>query len=80
VVAAHGVGDLDRAWDVAIAAWVKTSQASPRAAELRTDLDRYVNQVLIPERAKRTPPAEEAARANLLRAEWEALKQQWSGR
>ena len=79
VVAAHGVGDLDRAWDVAIAAWVKTSQASPRALELRADLDRYVNQVLIPERAKRTPAAEEAARASALRAEWEGLKQQWSG-
>ena len=37
-----------------------------------------MNQVIIPERAKRTPPAEEAARTNALRAEWEALKQQWS--
>ena len=79
VVAVHGVGDLDRAWDAAIAAWVKAPHANPRAVELRADLDRYVNQIIIPERAKRTPPAEESARTNVLRAEWEALKQQWSG-
>jgi hypothetical protein len=78
VVATHGVGDLDRAWDTAIAGWVKAPQANARAVELRADLDRYVNQIIIPERAKRTPPGEEIARANALRAEWEALKQQWS--
>jgi hypothetical protein len=78
VVAAHGVGDLDRAWDAAIAAWVKSPHTSPRAVELRADLDRYVNQIIIPERAKQTPPSEEAARLNALRGEWEALKEQWS--
>jgi len=78
VVAAHGVGDLDRAWDAAIAAWVKTPHTTPRAIELRADLDRYVNQIIIPERAKRTPPTEEAARTIALRVEWQALKDQWS--
>jgi hypothetical protein len=77
VVAAHGVGDSDRAWDAAIAAWVRAPDVSARAIELRADLDRYVNQVIIPERARRPTPAEEAARGSALRAEWEALKQQW---
>jgi hypothetical protein len=78
VVAAHGVGDSNRAWDVAVAAWVRAADANPRAVELRADLDRYVSQVIIPERAKRSTPAEEAEQASVLRAEWEALKQQWS--
>jgi tetratricopeptide (TPR) repeat protein len=77
VVAAHGVGDLNRAWDAAIAAWVKAVHGSPRAAILRADLDRYVNEIIIPERARRTPPNEESARIVALRAEWEAMKQQW---
>jgi len=45
---------------------------------MRADLDRYVNQIIIPERAKRTTPAEEAALTRILQAEWEALKLQWS--
>jgi hypothetical protein len=79
VVAAHGLGDLDRAWNAAIAAWVKAPHTQARAVQLRADLDRYVNQVIIPERAKQSPPAEEAARTDILRAEWEAIKQQWGG-
>jgi hypothetical protein len=78
VVAVRGVGDLDRAWDAAIAAWVKAPHTNPRAVEMRADLDRYVNQIIIPERAKRTTPAEEAALTRILQAEWEALKLQWS--
>jgi tetratricopeptide (TPR) repeat protein len=79
VVAAHGLGDLDRAWNAAIAAWVKAPHVQARAAQLRADLDRYVTQVVIPERAKQSPPAEESARTDILRAEWEAIKHQWGG-
>jgi tetratricopeptide (TPR) repeat protein len=77
VVAAHGVGDLERAWNAAVAAWVKAVHGSPRAATLRVDLDRYVSEIIIPERARQTPPGEEAARTEALRAEWESMKQQW---
>jgi tetratricopeptide (TPR) repeat protein len=79
VVAVHGVGDLDRSWDAAIAAWVKAPAAHPRAVELRADLDRYVTEIIIPERARMSAPAEEeATRLAALRTEWEALKVQWS--
>lgn len=79
VVSARGAGDLDRAWDAAVAAWVRAPRANPGSAGLRTDLDRYVTDVLIPERARRPSSAEESARSSALRAEWEALKQQWIG-
>jgi hypothetical protein len=77
VVASRGVGDIERAWNAAIAGWVRATSASPRAAELRTDLDRYVTQVIIPERARRPPPGEETTRAETLRNEWLALKELW---
>lgn len=78
VVAARGAGDLDRAWDAAMSGWVRAPLAGARAEGLRADLDRYVNQVLIPERARRPASIEESARtAATLRADWEALKQRW---
>src|SRR5579862_3067662 len=76
-VASRGVGDVDRAWNAAIAGWVRATSANPRAAELRADLDRYVNQVIIPERARRPPLNEDPARAETLRSEWSALKELW---
>lgn len=78
VVAARGSGDLNRAWDAAMSAWVRAPLSGARADNLRSDLDRYVDQVLIPERARRPGSIEESARAAAaLRADWEALKQQW---
>jgi tetratricopeptide (TPR) repeat protein len=77
VVAARGVGDIDRAWNAAIAGWVRAASANPRAVELRADLDKYVTQVIIPERARRPPLNEEASRAESLRGEWGALKELW---
>jgi hypothetical protein len=78
VVAARGSGDLDRAWDAALSGWVRAPLAGARAAGLRADLDRYVSQVLIPERARRATSTDESARAAAaLRADWESLKQRW---
>ena len=53
VAAARGTGDLERAWQAAIAGWVRASQAPDRGAALRADLDRLVTQAIIPERAAR---------------------------
>ena len=76
-VAARGVGDVDRAWNAAIAAWVR-STLKPEAAEtLRTDLDRLVTQALIPERARARPAREQPESLAALRAEWDLVKQQW---
>ena len=76
-VAARGIGDPDRAWDAAVAAWVRSSLAPEKAATLRDDLDRLVTQALIPERAHLRPPREQSDAMIALRAEWELVKEQW---
>jgi len=76
-VAARGVGDPDRAWDVAVAAWVRSSLSPESATNLRADLDRLVGEALIPERARLRPPAEQQLAMATLKAEWELVKDQW---
>lgn len=81
VVAARGAGDFDGAWNSAFAGWIRAG-AQPQGKQLRTDLDRFVTQTLIPERAQartgqrldtRATQAETAA----LTEEWRALAQHW---
>jgi hypothetical protein len=77
VVAARGTGDVQRAWNAAIAGWVRARLAGEQAATLRADLDRLVQQGIIPDRVRPLPP-EQRAQAELdLRAEWELIKQKW---
>ena len=80
--AARGAGELDRAWDTAIAGWVRAGLTRDRGVSLRTDLDRLVIEGIIPERARMLATAE-ADRARLvseMQAQWTAIKQRWSGR
>ena len=75
-VAARGAGDLEGAWNAAVAAWVLSTLSPETTESLRADLERLVQQALIPERSRlmaRDP--QEAVSA--LRAEWELVKQQW---
>jgi tetratricopeptide (TPR) repeat protein len=76
--AARGSGDIDRAWNAAIAGWVRGPLALDRGAALRADLDRLVVQAIIPERAARlnTPDPRQAIAGMV--AEWEAFKTSWS--
>jgi hypothetical protein len=76
-VAARGAGDLDRAWDAAVAGWVRSLLNPDTAATLRTDLDRLVTQALIPERARQRQARDSQDVSAALRAEWELIKQQW---
>jgi hypothetical protein len=76
-VSARGVGDPDRAWDVAVAAWVRSSMSRDSATTLRADLDRLVADALIPERARLRPAAEQQLAMTSMRAEWELVKDQW---
>ena len=76
VVAARGAGDLDRAWDAALAGWVRAALGSDTAG-LRADLDRVVIDALIPERARMRPPREQADAVASMRAEWERVKTEW---
>jgi hypothetical protein len=75
--AARGAGDPERAWDAAVAAWVRSGLSPATASTLRADLDRLVAQALIPERARLHPPREQSDATATLRAEWDLVKSQW---
>ncbi len=79
-VAAAGIDDLDRAWDAAVAAWVRAPMTGARSASLRADLDHLVQELIIPERVRRAPTGDSVKRAAALRAEWETIKQAWTRR
>jgi hypothetical protein len=70
-------GDLDRAWQAAIAAWVRAPIAGASALALRADIDRLVREGIIPDRGKEAPDSEREGRETALRAEWELVKQKW---
>jgi tetratricopeptide (TPR) repeat protein len=76
VVAARGSGDIDRAWDTAIAAWVRAGLSPDRTA-LRGDIDQLVTTALIPERVRLRPAREHPEALNALRAEWDQVKSDW---
>jgi hypothetical protein len=76
VVGARGAGDLDRAWDAAVAGWVRASLGND-TADLRAELDRVVLDALIPERSRTRPQREQAEAAETMRGEWDAVKSGW---
>jgi hypothetical protein len=76
-VGARGIGDIDRAWDVAMAGWVRSRLASGAMEMVRPDLDRFVVQVLIPERARSRSAREPQEAVKAMRDEWELFKEQW---
>jgi len=76
-VASRGVGDVERAWHAAVAAWVRAPLRPESAADLRDDIDRFVTTVLVLERARRLPAQEQPSALEELRAQWDALKQDW---
>ena len=71
--AARGQGDLQGAWDAALAGWVRAPLAGLRGAALREDLDQLVVTALVPERARALgqPP-------NNIRQEWDRFRERWS--
>ena len=77
VAAARGEGDLDRAWDAAVAAWVRATLSPDSAATLRADLDRLMQDALILERTRTRPAREQPEATAALRAEWAMVKQNW---
>lgn len=76
VVGARGTGDLDRAWDAAVAGWVRAA-LSPDAADLRAKLDRVMREVIIYERGRLRPPQERGQAAETMMTEWRAFKEAW---
>lgn len=77
VAAARGTDDLDRAWGAALAGWIRAPYLGARGASLRADLDRFVTQVLIPERAQHSSSTDPKAAAAQLQSEWDAQKERW---
>jgi hypothetical protein len=78
VAAARGTGDLDRAWGAAVAAWLRARFFEGAGAALRADLDRFVSDVLLPERAEQLAPgADPRPTLAQLEAGWEAFKARW---
>ena len=76
--AARSNGDIERAWDAAIAGWVRVSQLGARGASARGELDALVTKVIIPDRARVVSPSSPDAAAASMRTQWEALKRAWS--
>ncbi len=76
--AARGSGDIERAWDAAIAGWVRVSQLGQRGAAARGELDALVTRAIIPDRARLISPASPDMAAASMRSQWEALKKAWS--
>lgn len=79
--ASYARGNVDRAWDAAVAGWVRGILTADRGMALRPDLDRLVRDAIIPERVRRLPAvangeAQQAEAAML--AEWTLVKEQWS--
>lgn len=76
-VAARGAGDFDAAWDAAVAAWVRATLDPVTSDTLRSDVDRLVTQALIPERARTRATREQIDPTDMLRMQWESIKQLW---
>jgi hypothetical protein len=77
VVGLRGAGDTQRAWDAAVAAWVRARLAGDRSPTLRADLNRLVLEGLIPDRLDQIAPDQRAKAASQYRADWELVKERW---
>jgi len=79
-VAARGVGDIERAWGSAVAAWIRAGALGPAGVALRQDVDRLVMQVLLPERALHRAPADARSALPMLQQQWNEIKARWRSR
>jgi HAMP domain-containing protein len=83
VVAARGAGDIESAWNTAVAGWIRAG-GQPDGQQLRDDLERFVTQTLIPERAQARTGQRLDAKATVaeiaaMTDEWRALTVRWGG-
>jgi tetratricopeptide (TPR) repeat protein len=76
--AARSMGDTERAWNAALAGYVRAHVAADRGVALRADLDRLVVTAVIPERARQMSPTGEVKPAiDAMTAEWTQMKALW---
>ncbi len=79
--ACRGIGDLDRAWAVAVAGWIQAVRVAPgsHGVTVQTDIDSLMRTAIIPERARTAaPPSDPDAVRVALAAEWDAIKKRWT--
>lgn len=77
--AARGSGDLERAWAASIAGWTRARTFGTHTDSFRADLDRFVLQVLLPERARQLAPDQDARpQFAVLTQQWEEIKKKYS--
>ena len=76
--AARGAGNLERAWNAAMAGWVSAPLGKDHGAALRADLDRLMVQGIIPDRALRLQPRDAKQVTAVMLSEWEAFKSNWT--
>jgi tetratricopeptide (TPR) repeat protein len=76
-VAVRGTGDLERAWDTAVSGWIRARLMGDAVESVRADLDRFVEQVLIPASVRTREAREHTAALQAMRDDWERVKQQW---
>jgi tetratricopeptide (TPR) repeat protein len=73
------LGDLTKAYDAAVAGWIRAPFGEERGLALRADLDQLMTEAIIPERVRviaSTDADRERATATL-RSAWEAVKRDW---
>ena len=75
--ACRNAGDVDRAWDAAMAAWVRVPIDLPGAQALRQDLDRLIVEGVVPERSRQLPRPEWEIVATGLKNRWDDFKREW---
>jgi hypothetical protein len=73
--AAAGADDPDRAWHAAVAGWIRAPLGGGRRASLRADLERLVQQLIIPRRARLAPDGDARQATAAMLAEWDAIKE-----
>ena len=71
--AARAQGDLQAAWDAALAAWVRAPLAPDHGTALRADIDRLVINAIVPG----TRARDRRRRRMPLKAEWDQFKDRW---
>ena len=75
--ALRGAGDLERAWDAAVAGWVRSRLLGERSTALRADLDRLVLEGIVPDRVRHLVSEQQAGAESQLKADWELVKEKW---
>src|SRR5262249_12729324 len=75
--ALRGAGELERAWDAAVAGWVRARLIGEKSTALRADLDRSVLQGIVPDRTRHLVSEQQAGAESQLKADWELVKEKW---